>query len=150
MIHAWPCWLKLCLISDLKSVTDCDPTLHSCAQKNIIGVLTLLCTNSAIHHTAYWYFGKEVRQRLHGCLSEGTRGHTNTQLVITRHIGYYWHYPLWDIWGLTILVALVQQGKEWVHNSWGESTSYLGVWYYWVSKNHNLVLISRGTRILRW
>ena len=134
----------------LKSVTDCDPTLHSCAQKNIIGVLTLLCTNSAIHHTAYWYFGKEVRQRLHGCLSEGTRGHTNTQLVITRHIGSHWQYPLWDIWGLTILVALVQQGKEWVHNSWGESTSYLGVWYYWVSKNHNLVPISRGTRILRW
>ena len=84
------------LLSDLDiSYTDCD-SLHNCFTKEHHCHRCPYTVVVSILHTLIQLIGyliSEVRLRLHGCLSEGTRGHTNTQLVITRHIGYHWHTP---------------------------------------------------------
>ena len=134
----------VCYYLILTSVTLTVTLCIIASQKNIIGigVLTLLWYQFCIHWYSLLLFDKWGKTTITRVSIWGDKG---PYQYPTGHYQTHWlslAYPLWDIWGLTILVALVQQGKEWVHNSWGESTSYLGVRYYWVSKNHNLVLIS--------
>ena len=143
MIHAWPCWLKL--FDNWYLTVSYRPVDHI-ADRGVKETLLVPCIDythcTTIYNTASIDIGETGNYTIHGCLSEGTRGHTNTQLVITRHIGYYWHTPF----GISEALQYLWHQCNKVRSEFIIlEENQLRIWvcgYYWVFKSHNLVLIS--------